>query len=39
MCFRTTAPFLDSANPLSLERRGRDLVCSINSLFNSFATV
>ena len=34
MCLRTTAPFLDSAKPLSLECRGRDLVCSISSLFN-----
>jgi hypothetical protein len=30
---------LGSAKPLSLECRGRDLVCSINSLFNSSATV
>ena len=33
MCLRTTAPFLDSANPLSFDRRGRDLVCSMSSLF------
>jgi hypothetical protein len=37
MCFLTTAPFLLSTSPLSLLRRGRDLVCSINSLFSSAA--
>ena len=39
MCLRITAPFFDSTKPLSLECRGRDLVCSISSLFNSFSTV
>ena len=39
ICFLTTAPFFDSASPLSLECRGRDFVCSINNLFNSFDTV
>ena len=28
-----TAPFFDSTSPLSLECRGRDLVCSISNLF------
>lgn len=32
-------PFFDSAGPLSLEWRGRDLICSTSSLFNKFATV
>ena len=39
MCLRITAPFFDSTKPLSLECRGRDLVCSISSLFNNFSTV
>ena len=29
MCLRITAPFLAPTKPLSLECRGRDLVCSI----------
>ena len=39
MCLRTTAPSFDSAQPLSLEFRGRDLVCSNSTLFSSPATV
>ena len=35
---RTTAPFLVSARPLSLEWRGRDLVSSIRSFSNRRAT-
>src|ERR1039458_3081742 len=31
ICLRITAPFFDSTRPLSLERRGRDLVCSISN--------
>ena len=37
-CFRITAPFLVSTNPLSLERRSLDLVCSASSLLNMSAT-
>src|ERR1035438_8824133 len=39
MCVRITAPFFVSTSPLSLECRGRDLVCWISSLFSSSATV
>jgi hypothetical protein len=38
MWLRTAAPFFASANPLSLECRGRDLVCPISDLFGSRAT-
>src|ERR1039458_9312103 len=39
MCLRMTAPFLHSTKALSLQCRGRDLVCSINSLCSNSATM
>ena len=38
MCFRTTAPFLLSTSPLSLECRSRDLASSRSNLFSNLAT-
>ena len=38
-CLRSTAPFLASTRPLSPEWWARDLVCSIQSLLRSLATV